>query len=75
METIEKIRRHLKELPESLHSQVLDFVEYLIAKADREKEWREGGNWSSFSVAEAMRGMEDEKAPVYTVEDLRERFS
>jgi len=32
-------------------------------------------DWLSLSLALAMRGMEDEDLPEYTVADLKERFS
>jgi hypothetical protein len=63
----EKIIRQVHELPESKKSEVLDFVEYLKAKTE-EKEW------SGFSLASAMRGMEDEDS-LYSLHDLREVFS
>ena len=63
----EKIIRQVHELPESKKAEVLDFVEYLKAKTE-EKEW------SGFSLASAMRGMEDEDS-LYSLRDLREVFS
>ena len=63
----EKIIRQVHELPESKKAEVLDFVEYLKAKTE-EKEW------SGFSLASAMRGMEDEDS-LYSLHDLREVFS
>jgi hypothetical protein len=74
MTTIERIHQQLTRLPETLHPEVLDFVEYLIAKTQREAARREFDDWSSFSLGLAMRGMEDEDAPIYNLEDLRERF-
>jgi hypothetical protein len=63
----EKIIRQVHELPESKKTEVLDFVEYLKAKTE-EKEW------SGFSLASAMRGMEDEDS-LYSLRDIREVFS
>ena len=74
MSTIEKINQHLQKLPESLHSEVLDFVEYLMARAEREDAQKEASNWSSLSLTLAMRDMEDEDTPVYSLEDLKEKF-
>jgi Flp pilus assembly protein CpaB len=54
---------------------VLDFVEYLLAKAERQQARREEQAWSRTSLSLAMRGMEDENGPEYTAEDLEERFS
>jgi len=32
-------------------------------------------NWSDFSLGAAMRGMEDEDTPIYTVDDLKVVFA
>jgi len=63
----EKIIQQVHELPDSKKAEVLDFVEYLKAKTE-EKEW------SGFSLASAMRGMEDEDS-LYSLRDIREVFS
>ena len=52
---------------ESKKSEVLDFVEYLRTKTDDKK-------WSAFTLASAMRGMEDEDS-LYTLDDLKESSS
>jgi hypothetical protein len=54
-----------------LQAEVLDFVEYLVAKAERQ----EKAEWSTLSVAFAMRGMEDETEAVYTTVDLKDVFA
>jgi hypothetical protein len=63
----EKIIRHIQELPESKKVEVLDFVEYLRSKTEER-------DWSDFSLASAMRGMEDE-ASLYSMEDIKESSS
>ena len=63
----EKIIEQIHELPESKKSEVLDFVEYLRTKTDDKK-------WSAFTLASAMRGMEDEDS-LYTLDDLKESSS
>ena len=75
MTTIDKIHQQLGKLPEALHLEVLDFVEYLLAKTERESARQENHSWLSLSLELAMRDMEDEDTPVYTSADLRERFS
>lgn len=47
--------------------EVLDFVEYLRSRAERE----ENIEWNDLSLSSAMRGMEDEKSP-YSMNDLRD---
>jgi hypothetical protein len=71
MAITEKIQQHVQKLPASFQAEVLDFVEYLLAKISR----REEGDWSDLSLAFAMRGMEDEITPVYTTADLKVVFA
>jgi hypothetical protein len=54
---------------------VLDFVEYLLAKAEREAVRQEEKAWSDLSLSFAMHGMEDEDTPTYTTDDLKVVFS
>jgi hypothetical protein len=71
MAIVERIQQYLEKLPTSFQAEVLDFVEYLLAKAER----REDGEWSDLSLASAMRGMEDESTPIYTPSDLKVVFA
>lgn len=70
MVVVERIQRYLQRLPPPLQTEVLDFIEYLLVKAERE----ERTEWSNLSLAHAMRGMENEAMPVYTIADLRVEF-
>jgi Protein of unknown function (DUF2281) len=70
MNLSEKILTTVASLPESKQMEVLDFVEYLKLKMEKE----ESNNWNSFSIASAMRGMENEDSN-YSVTDLKETFS
>jgi hypothetical protein len=71
MTTSETIVERLKSLPGPVQKEVLDFVEFLESKqagsdlSDTE--------WNRFSLASAMRGMEDEDSP-YTRDDLKVLF-
>jgi len=71
MDIVEKILEELKLMPESVHTEVLDFVEYLKYKKSRKKEDSE---WTQFSLYSAMRGIEEEPSP-YVIEDMKEIFS
>ena len=62
----EKIIQYIQELPEAKKAEVLDFVEYLRAKAEER-------DWSDFSLSSAMRGMENEITQ-YSIKDLKESF-
>ena len=66
----ERIRQHVRKLPPALQAEVLDFVEYLLAKAER----REAADWADLSLTSAMRGMEDEPTPAYSTADLKDVF-
>ena len=71
MTTAQAIAQHVAELPDAEQREVLNFVEFLESKAKPGVLRERGGVWSAFSLAAAMRGMEDEPAP-YTVADLKE---
>ena len=71
----ERIQQCVQRLPASSQAEVLDFVEYLLSKAEREIAQREKRTWSSLSLSLAMRGMENEEAPEYTASDLKVVFS
>lgn len=71
----ERIQERVERLPALFQAEVLDFVEYLLAKAERETIQQERRDWSSLSLFSAMRGMEDEDIPTYTTADLKVVFS
>ena len=73
MTVAQRILQHLRSLPESKQAQVLDFVEYLEAKARARDREQEDADWSAFSLSEAIRGMESEDPP-YSTKDLKEVF-
>jgi len=73
MSVTEKINERVQQLPERTQAEVLDFVEYLLAKAERQQARREEREWSRQSISLAMRGIEEDD-PEYTAEDLEERF-
>ncbi len=79
MAMTDKIHQRVLILPEPLQAQVLDFVEFLLARG--EINLQEDGiqdldnlGWSNLSLTMAMRGMEDEDEPAYTIVDLKEAF-
>jgi hypothetical protein len=73
MTTLESIHQYAQMLPDSLQREVLDFVKFLLFKQETSPE-QDDIEWSNFSLASAMRGMEDEDTPVYTTDDLKEVF-
>ncbi len=76
MTTLESIHQHVQMLPDSLQQEVLDFAKFLLFKREQEiTPEQDEIEWSEFSLASAMRGMEDEDSPTYTTDDLKEVFS
>jgi hypothetical protein len=74
MTVAELVYQHLRSLPESVQVQVLDYVEFLEARARGGKDGQEDAEWSALSLSQAMRGLEDE-ASAYSTKDLKETFS
>lgn len=66
----EKILEGIGDLPEVKQLEVLDFVEYLKVKSEKE----DYKNWSDLSIATAMKDLIDEPSP-YSLKDLKETFS
>jgi hypothetical protein len=52
---------------------VLDFVEFLESRRQGRIAQENDITWSAFSLASAMRGMEDEELP-YRLADIKEAF-
>ena len=75
MTITDKIQASVQKLPRVYQAEVLDFVEYLLAKTTRSTQEQEESRWSDLSLTFAMRGMEDEDAPQYTKADLKVIFS
>ncbi len=65
----EKIQEYIQRLPPAFQEEVLDYLEFLLAKAEREEK-----AWTRFSLDSAMRGMEDEPVQ-YTLADLKVKYS
>ncbi len=66
----EKIHQYVQKLPQSFQEELLDYVEYLVMKAEQQ----EKEDWTSLSLSSAMRNMEDESA-LYDDSDIRVTFS
>ena len=75
MTVIERIHQHVQRLPAPFQTEVLDFVEYLLLKIERGATYQDAFAWSDLSLSLAMRGMEDEDTPNYSIADLKEVFS
>ncbi len=62
----DEINRRVQDLPDQLQAEVLDFVEFLLQKANAGEEHR----WSTMSLASAMRGMEEDEVD-YSPADIK----
>ena len=71
MAVVDQIYRYVEQLPERFQAEVLDFVEYLHGKAQRELLDPDHKEWALFSLNNAMRGMEDEEGPQYSEQDIK----
>jgi hypothetical protein len=65
----EKVFQYLQKLPWSLQEELLNFIQYLLVKAEQQ----EKQEWGLLSLASAMRDMEDEPA-LYSMADIKVRF-
>ena len=74
MSTLEETVKVMKELPDKLQTEVRDFAEFLAARGGGASVVRDG-DWTTLSLSCAMRGMENEEGPTYSLSDLKEAFS
>jgi len=70
----EKINRKLEKLPISIQLEVLDFVEFVAQKAEKQNSSEENRQWTEFSLRQAMKGLENEELFEYTEADLKEKW-
>ena len=64
MNLANEIIKNAKELPELKQMEVLDFIEYLKLKTERQNNME----WATLSISSAMRGMENEDSD-YSLND------
>jgi hypothetical protein len=69
MKLSKAIIEQITTLPESEQAEVLDFIQHLRSKQG----YAEQREWIDFSLAEALRGMEDEESG-YGVSDIKETY-
>ena len=66
----EVINSKMQGLPIYAQTEVMHFVEFLSQKYEQQE--REDLHWSDFSLAQSMKGLEDETP--YSEEDLQEKW-
>ena len=65
----EKIYEYVQKLPWSLQEELLNFIQYLLVKAEQQ----EKQEWGLLSLSSAMRDMEDEPE-LYSMADIKVMF-
>ena len=68
MQLADKIRDQVKDLPDAIQQEVLDFVENLAHKIRDED-----ATWSDLALDSAMIGLEEETWPEYGEDDFVEK--
>lgn len=74
MTATEQITDRLQMLPPQLQREVLDFIEFLAQRVAQREDASEGAEWTRFSLAQAMNGLENEDSPEYSEADLKEKW-
>ncbi|MEO0273391.1 MAG: DUF2281 domain-containing protein [candidate division WOR-3 bacterium] len=65
----EKIYQQVQGLPQSLQEELLDFIRFLLMKAEQ----REKQEWFAFSLSSALQDMDNEPA-LYSLTDIKVTF-
>ena len=74
MSAMEQITNRLQMLPPRLQREVLDFIDFLLQRVAQREDAREEAEWTKFSLAQAMNGLENEDSPEYSEADLKETW-
>ena len=61
-------------LSEEKQTEVLIFLDSLIEIQHKYDRQEENDEWSQFSLAQAMQGLDDDSLPEYTEQDLKEKW-
>ena len=74
---IDKQQSEVQKLPVDLQQEVIDFVEFLLARAEHNAARQEEVEWSRVGLAYMMQRMDEaegEDAPIYTLNDLKQEY-
>lgn len=63
----QKIHQYVQKLPRSYQEELLDYVEFLVMKAEHQEQQE----WEFLSLASAMHDMQDEPIS-FNISDLRQ---
>jgi hypothetical protein len=73
----EKLQSDIQKLPTDLQQEVVDFVEFLLTKVERNAVRYEEVEWSHAGLKYLLRRMDAEEgddAPVYTLSDVKAHY-
>ncbi len=70
----EIIQDYMHRLPESDQAEVLDFIEFLVARNDQDAEMSDRNEFLDYSLRSALRGMGNEDNPKYDLIDIKDRL-
>lgn len=71
---VEKLQSDVQKLPADLQQEVMDFVEFLLTKVERNTARNEAIEWSEAGLEYMLRRMDAEEggdAPIYTLSDVK----
>jgi hypothetical protein len=71
---VEKLQSDIQKLPTDLQQEVVDFVEFLLTKVERNAARHEDLDWSHTGLEYVLRRMDAEEgddASVYTLSDVK----
>lgn len=68
------IQEKIDILSESKQVEVLNFLNYLIECQQEISIQQDNTEWSQFSLAQAMQGLENDSLPEYTERDLKQKW-
>lgn len=71
----EEIIQRMQRLPAPQQAEVLQFVQNLLKRVERDNGRTEDREWFDLSLQSALRDSEDESGPDYSEVDLIERYS
>ena len=71
---VKEIVHALNHLPAEKVEEARDFIEFLAARSAQREALDEAAEWSNFSLAQAMEGLEGEDSYAYTEADLKEQW-
>lgn len=70
----EMIKQRAQQLREPVQEEIFNFIEFMSSRMMGVNSRQTDAQWSQFSLIQAIRGLEDEDAPVSDLPDLKETW-